>query len=116
MKQVTFNVCEGTTAVVMAKCDIVDGEAKNVKLITKVPRGHYYSFLNEALDMAEKIATNPTDITPEKTYYSKDGMGNVIALKGAAHTQTKDVFAFGYPMRPLCRNINHLRETPEAAK
>lgn len=116
MNNITFNVCEGTTAVVLAKCNIIDGKAKDVKLITKVPSGHYYSFLNEALEMSEKIATNPTDITPDKTYYSKSGTGDIIQLRGAKPTHTQDVFAFGDGIRPLCRNINHLRETPELAK
>ena len=55
---IEFNVCEGTSATVMAKCTVDNGQATNVKLITKVPRGHYYSFLNDALEMAEKIAAN----------------------------------------------------------
>lgn len=53
---VKFNICEGTTATVMASFNFSHGKAENVKIITKVPRGHYYGFLNDALSVADTIA------------------------------------------------------------
>jgi hypothetical protein len=51
-----FDVYEG----IKAKALIVDGAIEKVVLITKVPRGHYYSFLNEAIGEAEKLFINET--------------------------------------------------------
>ena len=56
MNTVTFNIYEGTSATVMASCVIENGIAQNIKLITKVPRGQYYSFLNDARIEAERLA------------------------------------------------------------
>ena len=41
-----------------ARALVVNGEVQEVKLITHVPRGYYYSFLNEAGLEAEKLFSN----------------------------------------------------------
>ena len=38
-----------------AKAIFIDGIYSGIKLITKVPRGYYYSFLNDAGKMAEEL-------------------------------------------------------------
>lgn len=41
-----------------AKAIFIDGVYSGVKLVTKVPRGYYYSFLNDAGKMAEGMFCN----------------------------------------------------------
>lgn len=41
-----------------AKALVVDGNVQQVKLVTHVPRGYYYSFLNDAEIEAEKLFSN----------------------------------------------------------
>lgn len=53
--KIQFNIYEGTSATVMAEMRISEGEILSVKLITKVPRGQYYSYLNDALGEAERL-------------------------------------------------------------
>ena len=48
----------------------------------------------------------------DKVYYSKDGMGRIIALTGGIPTETDDVYIFGF----ISRHIRSLSETEEDAK
>lgn len=58
MQTIVFNVFEGTSAICMAKAEIVGNEAQNVQLISRVPRMDYYSILNQAMGMAQEIVDN----------------------------------------------------------
>lgn len=52
--EIVFEVYEN----LKAKALFIDGIYTGVKLITKVPRGYYYSFLNDAGKMAEEMFCN----------------------------------------------------------
>lgn len=52
--EIEFKVYEN----VKAKAVFIDGVYSGCRLITKVPRGYYYSFLNDAGKMAEEMYGN----------------------------------------------------------
>jgi hypothetical protein len=55
-RTVKFNIYPEQEGIkVWAKALIEGDELKSVKLMTKVPRGQYYSFLNDAGLVAEKL-------------------------------------------------------------
>jgi hypothetical protein len=64
---IEFDVYEADGVDVKAKALVVDGEVEKVKLISKVPRGYYYHFLNDAGATADELFN-----TKNTTQHGKD--------------------------------------------